>query len=86
MLKSKKKISRYWGDEYVNYPNSHQTMIANYLSKLGVNLVIGHHPHVVQPITYINDTLVASITADNNINQYGNSSNGFGNKNPGMRR
>lgn len=51
-------VSMHWGVEYVNYPNNEQTRIANYLSELGVNLVIGHHPHVVQPVTYINDTLV----------------------------
>ena len=51
-------VSMHWGVEYVNYPNNEQIRIANYLSSLGVNLVIGHHPHVVQPVTYINDTLV----------------------------
>lgn len=51
-------VSMHWGEEYVNSPNGEQTRIANYLSNLGVNLVIGHHPHVVQPVTYINDTLV----------------------------
>ena len=51
-------VSMHWGEEYINYPNNEQIRIANYLSSLGVNLVIGHHPHVVQPVTYINDTLV----------------------------
>ena len=51
-------VSMHWGQEYINYPNDEQTRIANYLSELGVNLVIGHHPHVVQPVTYINDTLI----------------------------
>lgn len=51
-------VSMHWGEEYINNPNSEQTRIANHLSSLGVNLVIGHHPHVVQPVTYINDTLV----------------------------
>ena len=51
-------VSMHWGIEYVNYPNEEQTKIANYLSSLGVNLIIGHHPHVVQPVSYINDTLV----------------------------
>jgi poly-gamma-glutamate synthesis protein (capsule biosynthesis protein) len=51
-------VSMHWGVEYINYPNNEQTRIANYLSELGVNLVIGHHPHVVQPVTFINDTLV----------------------------
>ena len=51
-------VSMHWGEEYKNYPNIEQQEIASYLSSLGVNLIIGHHPHVVQPITYINDTLV----------------------------
>ncbi len=51
-------VSMHWGKEYKNYPNSEQERIANYLSSLGVNLIIGHHPHVVQPVKYINDTLV----------------------------
>ena len=51
-------VSMHWGEEYINNPNNEQVRIANYLSSLGVNLVIGHHPHVVQPVAYINDTLV----------------------------
>ena len=51
-------VSMHWGEEYINAPNNEQIRIANYLSSLGVNLIIGHHPHVVQPVTYINDTLV----------------------------
>ncbi len=30
----------------------------NFLSSLGVDIIIGTHPHVIMPITYINDTLV----------------------------
>ena len=51
-------VSMHWGVEYVNSPNYEQTSIASYLSELGVDLIIGHHPHVVQPVTYVNDTLV----------------------------
>jgi len=51
-------VSMHWGEEYINTPNGEQTRIANYLSSLGVNLIIGHHPHVVQPVSYANDTLV----------------------------
>jgi len=51
-------VSMHWGEEYKNYPNNNQKQIAEYLSSLGVNLIIGHHPHVVQPVDYINDTLV----------------------------
>lgn len=35
--------------------DSKQVEIANYLSSLGVNLIIGCHPHVVEPVEYIND-------------------------------
>ena len=28
------------------------------MSSLGVNLIIGSHPHVIQPVSYVNDTLV----------------------------
>ena len=51
-------VAMHWGNEYVNEPTNSQRDIAKYLSGLGVNLIIGTHPHVVQPITYIGDTLV----------------------------
>lgn len=51
-------VAMHWGEEYTNTPTNEEVRIANYLSSLGVNLIIGTHPHVVQPIEYINDTLV----------------------------
>ena len=51
-------VAMHWGDEYMTYPTTAQKEIANYLSSLGVNLIIGCHPHVIEPIEYINDTLV----------------------------
>ena len=51
-------VAMHWGNEYTNEPTNSQREIAEYLSSLGVNLIIGTHPHVVQPITYIGDTLV----------------------------
>ena len=51
-------VSMHWGVENTNTPTESQRQIAEYLSSLGVNLVIGHHPHVVQPVEYVNDTLV----------------------------
>ena len=32
--------------------------MANYLAALGVDVIIGTHPHVIQPVTWIDDTLV----------------------------
>ena len=51
-------VAMHWGEEYTNTPTSSQKEIAKYLSDIGVDLVIGSHPHVVQPIEYINNTLV----------------------------
>lgn len=51
-------VAMHWGSEYTKDPTYEETRIAEYLSSLGVNLVIGAHPHVVQPVRYVGDTLV----------------------------
>ena len=51
-------VAMHWGDEYTNTPTNSEKKIAQYLSELGVDLVIGTHPHVVQPIEYVGETLV----------------------------
>lgn len=51
-------VSMHWGEEYTHTPTSIQIKEAEYLSSLGVNLIIGSHPHVIQPVSYVNDTLV----------------------------
>lgn len=39
----------HWGDEYQLSPNTHQTKIAQGLCDLGVDVIVGGHPHVIQP-------------------------------------
>lgn len=51
-------VAMHWGVEYTHTPTAYQIDMANYLESLGVNIIIGTHPHVVMPITFINDTLV----------------------------
>ena len=51
-------VAMHWGVEYQTSPNSYQKDMAEYLSSLGVDIIIGTHPHVIQPIEWINDTLV----------------------------
>jgi len=51
-------VSMHWGTEYTHKPIASQKEIASYLSSLDVDVVIGHHPHVVEPIEYVGDTLV----------------------------
>lgn len=50
-------VSMHWGVEYKHDPTDEQREEAKYLSELGVNLIIGSHPHVIQPIEYVGDTL-----------------------------
>lgn len=39
----------HWGVEYQNAPNRHQTELARFLVGQGADLVLGGHPHVLQP-------------------------------------
>lgn len=48
----------HWGTEYMAIPGEEQRQLAVYLSGLGVNLIIGSHPHVLQGHEWINETLV----------------------------
>lgn len=38
----------HWGNEFIVTPTESQKDIANMLINLGVNLIIGHHPHILQ--------------------------------------
>ena len=51
-------VAMHWGVEYQAMPNRYQEDMASYLASLGVNIIIGTHPHVIQPVTWINQTLV----------------------------
>lgn len=51
-------VAMHWGVEYQDMPNRYQEDMASYLASLGVNIIIGTHPHVIQPVTWINQTLV----------------------------
>lgn len=45
----------HWGTEYETIPNAEQQKLAAYLHYNGADIVIGSHPHVVQPATYVID-------------------------------
>lgn len=46
-------VYMHWGIEYANNPSLVQQQEAHYLASLGVNLVIGSHVHVIQPVRWI---------------------------------
>ena len=51
-------VAMHWGVEYQLEPTATQKSQAEYLASLGVDIVIGNHPHCLQPIEWKGDTLV----------------------------
>ena len=45
----------HWGDEYHLYPNEFQTTFAQQLADAGCDIIIGNHPHAIQPVQWLND-------------------------------
>lgn len=43
-------VSLHWGDEYKTVPTSWQRRVATELIESGADIILGHHPHVLQPI------------------------------------
>lgn len=43
-------VAMHWGDEYHLLPNATQKQLADFLMRKGVDMVIGGHPHVIQPM------------------------------------
>lgn len=45
-----KIMTFYWGDEYINIPSKKQIVAAHKFIDLEVDIIVGHHPHVIQPV------------------------------------
>ncbi|NMH70076.1 CapA family protein [Bacillus sp. RO3] len=43
-------MSLHWGNEYQRFPTEEQERLAKVLTENGVDIIYGHHPHVLQPI------------------------------------
>ena len=49
-------LSLHWGTEYRHQPNAYQLDHAELIAAIdGVDIVIGHHAHVVQPVDIVDD-------------------------------
>lgn len=51
-------VAMHWGVEYTDEPTEYEKDMAEFLASQGVDVIIGTHPHVIQPVTWIDDTLV----------------------------
>lgn len=57
-------VNAHWGNEYTHEPTRDQRLLAEKLASWGADVIIGTHPHVIQPVEYIENpdgrrTLVA---------------------------
>lgn len=46
-------VAMHWGVEYAEDYNEIQSTVAQYLNSKGVEVIIGTHPHVIQPVEFI---------------------------------
>lgn len=53
-----KIISIHWGDEFINFPSLKQIESAHKFIENGADIIVGHHPHVVQPIEKFKNGLI----------------------------
>ena len=44
--------SLHWGFEYEFFPRFHQVELAHWLVENGVDVILGHHSHVIQPVEF----------------------------------
>lgn len=46
-------VTMHWGTEYKTKENAYQRKYAKLLNRLGVEVIIGTHPHILEPVKYI---------------------------------
>lgn len=61
IVEAKKKadvviVSAHWGNEYTHEPTDYQRELAQKLASWGADVIIGTHPHVIQPVEYITNS------------------------------
>lgn len=50
-------IHAHWGDEYQIGYNKDQEELAQYMTNYGADIIIGHHSHVLEPVTVVTSDL-----------------------------
>lgn len=51
-------VSIHFGEEYREEPNSYQKEISRLAADSGADLIIGHHPHIIQPVEKYNSSYI----------------------------
>jgi len=46
-------VSLHWGREFTSQPTAQQRQLANQAAAAGADLILGHHPHVLQPVEFL---------------------------------
>lgn len=52
-------LSIHWGDEYTNYPNYEHRCLAEKIAEKKDVVIYGHHPHVIQSVQRMNNSVIA---------------------------
>jgi poly-gamma-glutamate synthesis protein (capsule biosynthesis protein) len=52
-------VTLHWGDEFIEYPSPDQIVIAHALVDGGADVIIGHHPHIVQGVERYKGAVIA---------------------------
>jgi poly-gamma-glutamate capsule biosynthesis protein CapA/YwtB (metallophosphatase superfamily) len=60
----------HFGDEYVEESNSYQKKYSHLAIDLGANLVVGHHPHVVEEVEIYSNSYIAYSLGNFIFDQY----------------
>ena len=53
----------HWGSEYESDPSNEQVNLADFLFENGVDIIIGSHPHVLQRMEFIKDSIHQKVIA-----------------------
>jgi poly-gamma-glutamate synthesis protein (capsule biosynthesis protein) len=57
-------VSFHWGTEYASQAASYQRALAHKAIDAGADLILGHHPHVIQGLEVYHDKLIAYSLGD----------------------
>ena len=52
-------LSLHWGDEFIDFPSAEQVTMAHELIDSGADLILGHHPHILQGVERYKGGIIA---------------------------